>query len=69
MALGDILLPEGQSVGALVRAAARKALADKGYTVVEAGSPHYDAATPLNIERRPVLVVVLAGLRDRTHRL
>jgi uncharacterized lipoprotein YajG len=50
MALGDILLPPGQSVAALVRAAAWKALAGKGYTVVEAGSPHYTTATPLNIE-------------------
>jgi hypothetical protein len=49
-ALGDILLPPGQSVAALVRAAAGKALADKGYAVVEAGSPHYAAASSLNIE-------------------
>ena len=49
-ALGDILLPSGQSVAALVRAAARKALADKGYAVVEAGSPHYATATALNID-------------------
>jgi uncharacterized lipoprotein YajG len=49
-ALGDILLPPGQSVAALVRAAARKALADKGYAVVDASSPHYIAAAPLNID-------------------
>jgi uncharacterized lipoprotein YajG len=49
-ALGDILLPPGQSVAALVRAAARKALADKGYAVVDAESPHYTAAAPLSID-------------------
>ena len=49
-ALGDILLPPGQSVAALVRAAAQKALADKGYAVVEVGSPHYATATPLGID-------------------
>jgi hypothetical protein len=43
-ALGDILLPPGQSVAALVRAAAQKALADKGYAVVEAGSPLHGVA-------------------------
>jgi hypothetical protein len=50
MALGDILLPPGQSVAGLIRAAARKALADKGYAVVEAGSPHYGTAVPINID-------------------
>jgi hypothetical protein len=50
LALGDILLPPGQSVANLVRAAAQKALADKGYDVVEAGSPHYAAAMPLSID-------------------
>jgi hypothetical protein len=49
-ALGDILLSPGQSVAGLIRAAARKALADKGYAVVEAGSPHFAAAAPMNID-------------------
>jgi len=50
MALGDIVLPEGKTVAGLVRSAAQKALQDKGYAVVEEGSPHYAAAQPLNIE-------------------
>lgn len=50
MALGDILLPPEQTVAGLVRAAARKALADKGYTIVEADSPHYTAAVPVSID-------------------
>lgn len=48
-ALGDILLSPGQSVANLVRAAARKALADKGYTVVESSSPRYATAASLDI--------------------
>jgi hypothetical protein len=50
MALGDVVLPEGKTVAGLVRSAAQKALQDKGYAVVEEGSPHYAAAQPLNIE-------------------
>jgi hypothetical protein len=49
-ALGDLVLPPGQSVAGLVRAAAGKALADKGYTVVEAGSPNYATAAPLSVD-------------------
>ena len=49
-ALGDVVLPPGQSVAGLVRAAAGKALADKGYTVVGADSPDYAAAAPLSID-------------------
>jgi hypothetical protein len=50
MALGDILLSSGQSVAGLIRAAARKAVADKGYAVVEVGSPHYGTAVPINVD-------------------
>lgn len=49
MALGDIVLPEGKSVAGLVRAAAQKALQDKGYAVVDEASPHYASAQPLRI--------------------
>jgi hypothetical protein len=49
-ALGDVVLPPGQSVAGLVHAAAGKALADKGYTVVEVNSPHYATAAPLSVD-------------------
>jgi len=52
-ALGDIVLPEGQTVPGLVRSAAQQALREKGYRVVESDSPDYAAAAPLalNIEQ------------------
>jgi hypothetical protein len=50
MALGDILLPPGQSVAGLVRAATQKALADKGYAVIDAGAPHSATAVPINVD-------------------
>jgi hypothetical protein len=50
MALGDILLPPGESVAGLIRTAAQKALADKGYAVVDADSPHSATAVPINID-------------------
>lgn len=49
-ALGDILLPEGQTVEQLTRAALVNALRDSGYRVVAAGKPGYDAATPVSAE-------------------
>lgn len=50
MALGDVVLPEGQTVSGLVRGAAQKALQEKGYAVVDEGSPRYAAALPLSID-------------------
>lgn len=50
LALGDVVLPDGKTVGDLVRAAAQKALQDKGYTVVGASAPQYAAAQPLSID-------------------
>ncbi|MFT5486376.1 MAG: putative lipoprotein YajG [Paracoccaceae bacterium] len=49
-ALGDILLPEGQTVEQLTRAALVNALRDSGYRVVAAGEPGYDTATPVSAE-------------------
>lgn len=49
-ALGDVLLPEGQTVEQLTRAALANALRDSGYRVVAAGEAGYDAATPVSAE-------------------
>lgn len=49
-ALGDVFLPEGQSVAGIVADAARQALREKGYAVVEDGSPHYTGALPLSLD-------------------
>lgn len=50
LALGDVVLPEGQTVSGLVRGAAQKALQEKGYTVVDETSPRYTTALPLSID-------------------
>ena len=50
MALSDILLPEGRTVEQVVREAVTKALADKGYAVVEPGDIHYATASPLKVD-------------------
>jgi hypothetical protein len=47
---GDIMLPEGSTVAALVRSTAQKALQDKGYAVVDETSPDYAAALPLALD-------------------
>ena len=49
-AMGDVVLPEGNTVAGLVRAAATKALQDAGYTVVDDKSPNYAVALPLAID-------------------
>jgi hypothetical protein len=49
-ALGDILLPEGQTVEQLTHSALVNALRDSGYSVVAAGEPGYDSATPVSAE-------------------
>jgi hypothetical protein len=49
-ALGDILLPEGQTVEQLTRAALENALRESGYRVVAAGETGYDSATPVSAE-------------------
>jgi hypothetical protein len=50
MAFAEILLPEGRTVEQIVREAATKALAEKGYAVVAEGSPEFAKALPVNIE-------------------
>jgi hypothetical protein len=49
-AAGDVVLPEGHTVADLVRAAAQRALQEKGYTVVDQSSPLYGNALPLAID-------------------
>ncbi len=49
-ALGDIVLPEGRTVAGLVKGAMQKALQDKGYRVVEEGSPDYARAVPVSVD-------------------
>lgn len=46
----EILLPEGRTVEQIVREAAAKALAEKGYAVVAEESPEFANALPVNIE-------------------
>ena len=49
-AFGDILLPEGRTVEQVVREATTKALAEKGYAVIDERSPEFAKALPVNIE-------------------
>lgn len=48
MALGDILLPEGETVEQLTASALATALKEKGYRVVPEGDPAYATALPLS---------------------
>ncbi len=47
---GDILLSEGRTVEQVVREATTKALAEKGYAVVDEKSTEFAKALPVNIE-------------------
>jgi len=49
-AMADILLPEGRTVEQLVREAATRALAERGYAVVDEKSPQSGKALPLQID-------------------
>lgn len=49
-ALGDVLLPEGQTVTELTRSALVNGLRESGYMVVAAGEPGYDTAIPVSAE-------------------
>ena len=49
-AWGDVVLPEGKTVSGLVADVLAAALAEKGYAVIPAGAPGYDAALPLSAE-------------------
>jgi hypothetical protein len=46
-ALGDVLLPEGTSVTALVQTAISRGLRQAGYRVLASGDPGYERAVPL----------------------
>lgn len=52
MALGDVLLPEGETVTKAVEASATNAFRNSGYRVVNAGDPAFDAAVPVTIKVR-----------------
>ena len=48
-ALGDVLLPEGQTVQMLVASAVTRALRESGYRVIERGSPGHEQALPIDV--------------------
>lgn len=47
---GDVALPEGRSVMAVVKEALTKALRESGYRVLEAADPDYDTAIPIEVD-------------------
>lgn len=47
-ALGDVALPEGQSVSGLVEQAISTGFKESGYTVVKKGDANYESATPVS---------------------
>jgi uncharacterized lipoprotein YajG len=50
MALGDVLLPEGRTVQAVVRDAVAKALTEQGFEVVDEKSPNFARAIPVKVD-------------------
>lgn len=48
-ALGDVLLPEGSSVAALVQSAVARGLRESGYRVLDRGDPGYEGAVPIKV--------------------
>ena len=50
MAFANVLLPEGRTVELVVREAAARALTEQGYEVVDAKSPHFENALPMQID-------------------
>lgn len=67
MALGDVAVPT--SVAALVRDAARKALQDRGYVVVEQGSAQYAEAQPMAIDIQQFWTWITMGFFEGTFTL
>lgn len=49
-ALGDLALPEGKTVASIVKEAARTAFQERGYKVVDEGSPDYSIAMPVALD-------------------
>lgn len=66
MALGDVAVPESTSVAGLVRDAARKALQDRGYVVVEQNSPQYAQALPLSLDVQQFWTWISLGMFEGT---
>ncbi|MGE5714119.1 MAG: hypothetical protein ACM32F_09610, partial [Betaproteobacteria bacterium] len=50
MAFANVLLPEGRTVELVVREAVVKALNEQGYQVVDARSPQYEKALPMQVD-------------------
>jgi len=50
MALGDILLPEGQTVMKLVESSLAKGLRENGYRVISQGDPGHQEAVPIEVD-------------------
>jgi hypothetical protein len=48
--LGDILLPEGQTVGQLVEASVVRAVRKAGYRVLRVGDVEYDQAAQVHVD-------------------
>jgi hypothetical protein len=69
MALGDVAVQEGTSVAGLVRDAARKALQDRGYVVVEQNSPQYSGALPLTLDVQQFWTWISLGMFEGTFTL
>jgi len=66
MALGDVAVQETTSVAGLVRDAARKALQDRGYVVVEQNSPQYTEALPLTLDVQQFWTWISLGMFEGT---
>ena len=49
-ALGDLALPENKTVASVVKDAARTAFQERGYKVVDEGSPDYERAIPIALD-------------------
>lgn len=49
-ALGDILLPEGQTVAALAESHLARGFRENGYRVVNEGDPDFDTAVPVEVD-------------------
>lgn len=50
MAFANVLLPEGRTVELVVREAVTKALTEQGYQVVDAKSPQFEKALPMQVD-------------------
>lgn len=60
-ALGDILLPEGQTVADIVRPAVARGLREGGYRVLAEGDAGFAEATPVDVEIRKLWMWMTPG--------